>query len=130
MPIVRSQIWTRACLTLVCVAILVTRLSGAHLHLCFDGSEPPESVQLTAVASDESPDEARKPRHDLDVNLIGEALAKKLDSSLELPMLLAAAIVLFRVQAVGAPVIARHRAVPLIPIPAFRLRPPLRAPPR
>ena len=122
--------WMRACLTLVCVAILVTRLSGAHLHLCFDGSEPPESVQLTAVASDGSPDEARKPRHDLDVNLIGEALAKKLDSSLELPMLLAAAILLFRVQAVVALVIARHRTAPLIPIPAFRLRPPLRAPPR
>ena len=129
MPLVRSQLWVRACLTLLCVAILVTRLSGAHLHLCFDGSEPPESVQLTAIASDESQDEARKPRHDLDVSLIGEALAKKLDSSLELPMLLPAAIVLFRLQAVGGPMIARHRIVPFIPIPAFRLRPPLRAPP-
>ena len=30
----------------LCIVLLVTRIGGVHLHLCFDGSEPPASVHV------------------------------------------------------------------------------------
>ena len=126
----RSRMFVRVCLELLCVAILVTRVSGAHLHLCFDGSEPRASVQLTAVSSDDPQEGARQPRHDLDVSLIGDVLAKKLDSSPGLPMLLAPVVLLFILRGVGGLVVARDLAMPLMAVRNFRLRPPLRGPPR
>jgi hypothetical protein len=33
-------------LAALCLALLVMRVSGAHLHLCFDGSEPPLSYHV------------------------------------------------------------------------------------
>jgi len=37
-PVARYVLW------LLCAVILVTRISGAHVHLCFDGTEPLVSV--------------------------------------------------------------------------------------
>lgn len=129
MSLIRASVWARACLTLFCVAILVTRVSGAHLHLCFDGSEPPQSVQLSGPSSDDEKSEAGNTRHDLDVRFVDEAPGKKLDGGLQHPLLLSIALMLFMPRSGGIS-ITSDRALPRAAIPTFWLRPPLRAPPR
>jgi hypothetical protein len=127
---IRSRLFVRACITLLCITILVMRVGGAHLHLCLDGSESPVSVHLTADAGlDGSAVGVGKVHHDQDVSLSGEVLAKKLDGVLHLPMLLAVAVILFLVPVVRLPLVPRDRTSLLHPIPIFRIRPPLRAPP-
>ena len=116
-------------LAVLCIAILVTRMSGAHLHFCFDGSEPAQSVQLTEIVTDDADDGVRKPRHDLDVSLTGEALGKKLDNSFELPALLAVVLILLVTVDVSRALTGRERAAPTHPIPLVLL-PPSRGPPR
>lgn len=128
-PLPRLPLFQRACLAVLCLAILLARLSGAHLHLCFDGSEPAQSMQLSGIVSDQTDDGLRKPRHDLDVSLTGEALGKKLDKSFEVPALLAAVLVMFVALQVCQRLTQRERAAPAHPIPLVR-PPPSRGPPR
>lgn len=127
---IRSRLFVRPCITLLCITVLVMRVGGAHLHLCVDGSEPPVSVHLTDDAGlDDSHAGVGKAHHDQDVSLSGEVLAKKLDAALQLPILLAALVVLFIVPLVLVTVVPRDRTSLIHPIPVFRIRPPLRAPP-
>ena len=127
---IRSRLFVRACISLLCIAILVMRVGGAHLHLCFDGSEPPVSVHVSVDAGiDDSHVGVGKAHYDQDVSLSGELLAKKVDGALQLPMLLAVAVLLFLVPFVRVPFVPRDRTALIHPIPIFRIRPPLRAPP-
>ena len=120
----------RGFLTLLCVVILATRIAGAHLHLCFDGMEPSASVQLDADTSHgDSEDGAGKRRHDLDLSLAGEALAKKVDGALELPALPGATLLSPIVPAVSRLLIVDCDVRPFPGRPFFRIRPPLRGPP-
>lgn len=129
MPMFRDPRLHPWLLTLFCVVLLMVRVDGAHLHLCFDGKEPPASFHLADFgfhygktpgvdASDQ----------DADVALAGEALAKQDKSSFDLPLVLLAALLLWAL--LQAP---RRFASPLTtPVvsttPPF-LRPPLRGPP-
>lgn len=115
-------------LTLLLAALLVARLGGAHMHLCFDGSEPPASLHFsdTDHHDDHHADEAHE---DVDVSLMAEAAAKLGKLSLDLPLLLAAALAIF-----GLWLTVKW---PLLPYPLpwavsdpHSLRPPLRGPPR
>lgn len=126
----RSRMPLSRCLAWLCVSILVTHVNGEHLHLCFDGSEGPASLQVDGTGKEASKDGAGKARHDLDVKLGGEALSKRLDYILELPALPAASRVALVVRAIGWPVIKSAYAPPLVAAAALRWRPPLRAPPR
>ena len=113
-------------LTLACVAVLAGRIGGAHLHLCFDGSEPPASLHFNESGhpDDHHLDSAHD---DLDISAIGEAIAKAGKVSLDLPALLFFAFLLCLL----APSQGRlllHRSPPRVATPAF-LRPPLRGPP-
>src|SRR5262249_8870193 len=45
-PMTASKVLVRALLTLVAIAVIAMPVSGVHLHLCFDGSEPPSSVHF------------------------------------------------------------------------------------
>jgi hypothetical protein len=36
----------------LCITLLVVRISGAHWHLCFDGSEPPATVHAGDTVAD------------------------------------------------------------------------------
>jgi hypothetical protein len=127
---IRSRLFARACIALLCIAILVMRVGGAHLHLCLDGGEPPVSVHLSADAgTDDSHVGVGKTHHDQEVSLSGEILPKKLDGVLQLPVVLAAAVLLFLLPLVSVPVIPRARTALIHSIPIFRIRPPLRAPP-
>lgn len=127
---IRSRLFVRACITLLCITVLVMRLGGAHLHLCLDGSEPPVSVHLTDDARvNGSHTGVGQAHHDQDVSLSGEVLAKKLDAALQLPALLAALVLLFVVPLVLVAIVRRDRTLLIHPIPIFRIRPPRRAPP-
>ena len=127
---IHSRLFVRACITLLCITILVMRVGGAHLHLCMDGSEPPVSVHLTAdMAQDEGATSVDQTHHDQDLSLSGEVLAKKSDGAPHLPMLLAIAVILFLIPLVRLPVVPRDRTSLIHRIPIFRIRPPLRAPP-
>lgn len=128
---IRSRWFVRACLGLLCITIFLMRVGGAHLHLCFDGGEPPVSVHLSADTGADQPHAGvGQGHHDQDVSLSGEALAKKLDGALQLPILLVVAFVLFLLcRPVGGIVVPRDRTAQFHPLPVFRIRPPLRAPP-
>lgn len=81
-------------LPLLCVALLVVRVSGTHLHLCFDGAGPFASVHTlncNAAVADPEPAVAH---HEDDVSLIGDSLSGSGKIGLELPTLLTIAFVL------------------------------------
>lgn len=119
------------------VAFLSTRLMGMHLHLCFDGTEPPLSLQSqTNEIADTLDDVTRADLQsagpvlqDVDIDLIGSALGKLVKAGFDLPVLLVAFSLLFLAR---SPVVPQPRpgAVPLVRSSRPRIRPPLRAPPR
>jgi hypothetical protein len=115
-------------LTLVCVALLVARIGGAHLHLCFDGSEPPASLHVLDVGL-HSGVSADSEHHDYDLMLGEQTLAKYGDHEIDLPALLLTALVLLLVVP-----LARRAAIVRSPAPRVRapssLHPPPRGPPR
>lgn len=113
-------------LTLLCVALLVVRVGGAHLHLCFDGGEPPVSLHLMDDAAHTGPG-MQSGHQDMDVALAGEAFAKTAKLGLDLPILLIAALLAWSLFQAPRPSVPGYR-LPLISAVHF-LRPPLRGPP-
>ena len=89
----RPRAWL---LALACLTLLFMQMGGAHLHLCFDGKEPPASLHL--ADSDHHADHhgghhaAGEAHSDLDVPLAGDALTKPGKLNLDLPLLLLAAL--------------------------------------
>ncbi len=124
----RSAAFLRTYVGLLCVAVLVMRMGGAHLHLCFDGSEPPASVHLTDDAHHEGAG-ASGVHDDVDVSLLSVAVGQKPGGSIELPALFAAILILISVPLVGGAAPPRGRTLFPIPSPIFRFQPPLRGPP-
>jgi hypothetical protein len=113
---------------LALLAFAFGRLTGAHLHLCFDGSEPPltlhtaDSAHVDHHAGDSSHHE------DMDVEPLGDLLAKS--AQLVMLAVLAAAILLLALLAPPWRLVTMDRESLRIPRPPPRfLRPPLRAPP-
>jgi hypothetical protein len=120
----------RVWIALLALAVAAMPVSGAHLHLCFDGGE----ARATVHASDDGPHHADTTgasgvHHDADVSLAGPAVAKKFDGALELPSLIAAAFVIFRLALPSSVAVPRERAVPIATSSVLRLLPPLRGPP-
>ncbi|MBL6752614.1 MAG: hypothetical protein ISP90_19035 [Nevskia sp.] len=116
-------------LTLLCVAFLLGRVDGAHLHLCFDGAEPPASLRFVDSEPRQSDPGMSAVFVDVDIALAGEALAKQSISSFDLPLVLTA-IALMGLAWATSP--QSTTALKRIPLPGAwpRVRPPLRAPPR
>lgn len=116
-------------MALTALAVLAMPVNGAHLHLCFDGSEPPTTVHLIEDGDDHYSDASLDGAHrDADVSLDGVALAKKFDGALDLPSLLTA-VLLMRVP-VEAPVLLPDLEVPVAAATSIvRRLPPLRGPP-
>ena len=114
--------------TILCIFAVMLRISGAHLHLCFDGSEPPATMH---IVDDEGLHHINDKAHsDLDVSAVGSTLVKQLDSGFDLPLLIAAFFVIFCVRN-SALEFSRTRFDYLLPVTAHRahLRPLLRGPP-
>ena len=117
-------------LTLICVLLLMVRVAGPHLHLCFDGQEVPASFHFLDIGLHHTAGHSA-PHQDTDVSLAVEGVSKtgKQLSFDDLPIVLLAALlvwVLFQTP--------RRFVLPLplalVPAsPAF-LRPPLRGPPQ
>src|SRR3954468_11491263 len=58
---------------LLCLTLLVTRIGGTHLHLCFDGLEPPVAMHLLDFDSHGASEASHNDRN---VELPGATLAK------------------------------------------------------
>lgn len=59
---------------LLSVTLLFTRIADSHLHLCFDGGEPP--VSLHTLDGDAHHDAEDTTHNDQDIELPGATLAK------------------------------------------------------
>ncbi len=118
-----SKVWL---LTLICAALLCTRLGGAHLHLCLDGSEPPASLHVTDSGHHADHHDGQA-HDDLDVSLVGDAPTKSGKSGFDLPLLLAA-LWLVTVLFTRLRITAADSPQPSASPPRF-CRPPLRGPP-
>ena len=115
---------------LLCVAVVALRIGGSHLHLCFDGGEPPLSLHLADSGQHHGDGAATAPHTDQDVSIGSEALVKKNSAVLDFTALaFAFTLFLFFLPRLRDP--PPGFLVPLRLSPArTRLRPPLRGPPR
>lgn len=115
-------------LVTACVAILAMRVTGVHLHLCFDGQEPAQSLHWTDAGIHESEAHVASTHSDVDLSLFGDALIKKLPSGFDLPALLGFVFALFTLSLV--PVSHRPDRAQVHSKSRDRyFQPPLRAPP-
>jgi hypothetical protein len=115
----------------VIAALLSVRLLGMHLHLCFDGAEPPSSMQAQAghhICDPFAPCETHGPMQDVDIDVIGDMMIKAGKVLLDLPALVMAVVLFLIAPRTGS---AYQRASYQAPVSGSRprLRPPLRAPP-
>jgi len=112
---------------LLCTALLAVRTVGDHLHLCFDGSEPPVSLHSIDGEFEHPPPSVAGGHHDVDLELFHANLAKSFPDPIALLGLICVAL-LFAL----APARERWQFPRSEPVPAsyFRyIRPPLRGPP-
>jgi hypothetical protein len=125
----RNRSFLRVWITLISLAVMAMPVSGAHLHLCFDGNEPPATYHPAEDGSAHDDPAATGTHNDKDVSLQGVALAKKHDGGLDVPTALTVAVLVFRIP-VTTPVPAFDTDVATpIPLRVARILPPLRAPP-
>lgn len=121
----RSQSWL---LTLLCVLLLL-RVEGAHLHLCFDGNEPPASIHLLDLGIHHGNEPGLSaPLQDRDVSLSEEALFKADPSGFDFPPVLLAALLLWALLQTLIHFIPRS-STSAAPVASRVLLPPLRGPP-
>jgi hypothetical protein len=125
----RSRSFLRIWIALISLAVMAMPVSGAHLHLCFDGGEPPATFHAVEDGSVHNDHGDSGAHNDKDVSLQGVALAKKQDRALDLPVVLTVAALVLRMPVtVPVPAFDTDVATP-IPLRAARVLPPLRAPP-
>jgi hypothetical protein len=116
------------------VAFVIARLTGAHLHMCFDGSEPLAQLHVSDTAgvdhhAAESDHHAAvsQTHDDVDVDMLGSVLAKNAKFDLPAIVLAASCLALIYVAVVRQPVPTNVWQPP--PRPPRYLRPLLRGPP-
>lgn len=117
---------------LLCIGIVMMRASGAHLHYCFDGSEPPVSLHIDNHAgSHHKTDSVASEEHaDVDVSLGLDILIKKAPTPLDLLGLIAAlSCFIWLLPRIRAVALSADCLIPFFIRRAY-LRPPLRGPPR
>lgn len=120
----------RSCIALLALAIFAVPASGAHLHLCLDraGSEPPASLHVSDDGTHHSED-ANRAHRDVDRSLESEAVAKRVKSSPDVSASLPATQVLYVRRVAVLVEFSRDPRSLIVPVPAYRILPPLRAPP-
>jgi len=115
-------------LTLLCVTLLMVRVSGAHLHLCFDGKEPPASFHLFDVGLHHDTPEASATHQDADVAVTGDLFSKQDTWGRDLHLMLLAAGLLWGLLQTPRRFVSPFSTPTFYAAPAF-LRPPLHGPP-
>ncbi len=120
----RGWIW------LALIAFMVTRLVDAHLHLCFDGQEPPAAVHMTDGAGHDDSHHVDSQHQDRDVQMLDTALVKKVGESADvlIPAFLAAVFLLLLFDVRGRLWLRSNDAPPILRA-LHSLKPPLRGPP-
>jgi hypothetical protein len=123
----RDPRWLIAAL---CLALVVLRIGGVHLHLCFDGSEPPISYHVADSGIHHLDEhEAGETHSDRDMALGEDVLLKKPAKAQDsLLFLFAFALLLFLLSRSTGPRPKPGAPPPLRPDLSW-LRPPLRGPP-
>ena len=123
---------TRRALTmtvLLLLAFVIVPIGGTHLHLCFDGQEPPLSLHMEDGETHHAEEQATAPHDDVDLSLVGELAAKKFDRSLDSAPPLAATLIML-LSPIGEGVwLPQQSADSVSPISVFEIRPPMRGPP-
>ncbi len=116
----------RSWLLVLCMALLITRVAGNHLHLCFDGNEPPVSFHAMDLP-DHHAEEAFE-HDDKDIGLPKMTLAKVVSFLLDLAVVAAffvGVLALVTQQRIRPEFLVRDLEHAILHI----LRPPLRGPP-
>lgn len=115
----------------VVLAVLAVRASDTHLHLCFDGQEPPASVHLAdgSVHHDEDHGGDDATHADKDINPFIGTIVKSDDDAQPLLAFIVGTLLSFDLIPLDHAVPAFAREHPLASDPPFYLRPPLRGPP-
>jgi hypothetical protein len=119
---------TRPWFLILIFAVLMTRLSGIHLHLCLDGQEAPASIHVVDDPAHNDAHHVEQHHTDKDVEVFDAVLTKS-KGSMDLPILFGACLLLLLLMRPTGrqwPPDAFYRVFPL---QAFALRPPSRGPP-
>ena len=119
----------RSLLWLACVALLVARIGGAHLHVCLDGAEAPVSFHTNMLEPYSDHDRSAQFSSDWDLNLLGDVVAKKVDNGIDTLMPLLGIALLLTLPLTNSILIPHPRQRPISLSSVRRFRPPLRAPP-
>ena len=113
---------------LLCGILLLLRVGGVHLHLCFDGQEAPATLHLVDGAPEHAESGAAGEHRDDNIDDGSSSVAKNSAADFDIPVVLLAAFVLWVVLPVLRISRARGTRLPAFRVPTF-LRPPLRGPP-
>jgi len=114
----------------LCLAMISLRVAGAHLHLCFDGTEPPVSYHVGDSGQHHADQhEAHEQHTDRDMPVGEDFLLKKTVDDTGTLALFAFALLLFLLAPARQLRRVDHQAPPLRHSFSW-LRPPLRGPPR
>ena len=85
----------RKCVALLLSGVLLLlQVSGAHLHLCFDGQEPPVSLHVLDSGPEHFPGAAYSQHQDEELDSSLASLIKKSLTDLDSPPVSSAAVVL------------------------------------
>lgn len=114
---------------LVLIAFLATRLVDVHLHLCFDGQEPPSAVHMADGSHHDDAHHVDTEHADRDVQMFDAVLLKKLADPSDTLFPLFAAALLLALLPPRAPRIPPGADPPVVLRSLLLLRPPLRGPP-
>jgi hypothetical protein len=119
---------SRSVLFALCTLLLCAQVTGAHLHLCFDGQEPPVQLHLLDTGEIHHDTGFSLPHSDEDIALSDGSSARAKPLHFDLPPALVAAIT-FDLRPAMAFATARRPALASHPAVRIELPPPARGPP-
>jgi hypothetical protein len=119
----------RLVLWVLALSFLTVRASDTHLHLCFDGQEPPTTVHFAdaSVHDDDHHEGESHTDKDLDPFVGMFSKSEQTDSDVALAITVGTLVLLLPVDGDAQP--ADHEPLLVVANPSFHLRPPLRGPP-
>ena len=118
----------RKCVALLLSGVLLLlQVSGAHLHLCFDGQEPPVSLHVLDSGPEHFPGAAYSQHQDEELESGLASLVKKSLSDIDSPPLTSASVVLNGTSSKSLLEVWWDDSP--VPNSITRLLPPLRGPP-
>ena len=112
----------------LCLALVIVRVGGAHLHLCFDGTEPPVSYHAFEDGSAHELPGFDVTHQDADIALTSDMHSRLGTAFNDLPVLLSIAVMVWLLPRLRRTFVAL-RSVRIAHDSPSLLLPPLRGPP-